>query len=63
VAVLILKPIKPVRIADNLDGFDFDLTTIELASIDALATGQRATPIPRRSPWRASAARRWANRA
>jgi diketogulonate reductase-like aldo/keto reductase len=34
------------RIAENIDVFDFDLTTEELAAIDALDTGRRGGPEP-----------------
>jgi diketogulonate reductase-like aldo/keto reductase len=43
---VIPKSTKPQRIAENLDVFDFDLTTDELAAIDALDTGQRGGPEP-----------------
>ena len=38
------KSTKPSRIAENIDVFDFDLTSDELAAIDALDTGQRGGP-------------------
>ena len=44
---VIPKSTKPARIAENIDVFDFDLTTDELAAIDALDTGQRGGPEPR----------------
>jgi diketogulonate reductase-like aldo/keto reductase len=34
------------RIAENIGVFDFDLTTDELAAIDALDTGRRGGPEP-----------------
>ena len=37
---------KPHRIAENFDVFDFELTADEVASIDALDTGVRAGPDP-----------------
>jgi diketogulonate reductase-like aldo/keto reductase len=43
---VIPKSTKPARIAENIDVFDFDLTTDELAAIDALDTGQRGGPEP-----------------
>jgi diketogulonate reductase-like aldo/keto reductase len=43
---VIPKSTKPARIAENIDVFDFDLTTDELAAIDALETGQRGGPEP-----------------
>jgi diketogulonate reductase-like aldo/keto reductase len=43
---VIPKSTKAYRIAENFDVFDFDLTADELASIDALDTGQRGGPEP-----------------
>jgi 2,5-diketo-D-gluconate reductase A len=40
------KSVRPERIAENFDIFDFDLTADELASIDALDTGVRSGPEP-----------------
>jgi 2,5-diketo-D-gluconate reductase A len=40
------KSVKPHRIAENLDVFDFTLTTDEVASVDALDTGVRGGPDP-----------------
>jgi len=43
---VIPKSTKPGRIAENIDVFDFDLSTDELAAIDALDTGRRGGPEP-----------------
>ncbi len=43
---VIPKSTKAHRIAENFDVFDFDLTSDELASIDALDTGSRGGPEP-----------------
>ncbi len=43
---VIPKSTKPKRIAENIDVFDFDLSTEELAAIYALDTGQRGGPEP-----------------
>jgi diketogulonate reductase-like aldo/keto reductase len=40
------KSVKPHRIAENIDIFDFQLTPDELARIDALDTGVRGGPDP-----------------
>lgn len=44
--LIIPKSIKPHRIAENLDVFDFTLTDDELHAIDALDTGKRGGPEP-----------------
>ena len=40
------KSVKPHRIAENFDIFDFALTPDEVAAIDALDTGIRGGPDP-----------------
>jgi 2,5-diketo-D-gluconate reductase A len=43
---VIPKSVKPTRIAENFDIFDFELTAAEIAAIAALDTGVRGGPEP-----------------
>ena len=43
---MIPKSVKPDRIRQNFDVFDFELSAEEIAAIDALDTGQRGGPDP-----------------
>ncbi len=48
--VVIPKSVRPDRMAQNLDVFDFDLTDDQLAAIDALDAGYAADPNQTASP-------------
>ena len=43
---VIPKSVKPARLVENFDVFDFELTSSELDAIDALDTGVRGGPEP-----------------
>ena len=40
------KSVKPERVAENFDVFDFTLSPAEITAIDALDTGRRGGPDP-----------------
>jgi hypothetical protein len=49
---VIPKSTNPIRIAENIDVFDFELAADEISAIDGLDTGRRGGPDPTQSPLR-----------
>ena len=43
---IVPKSVRPARIAENFDLFDFTLSDADMAAIDALDTGRRGGPDP-----------------
>ena len=43
---IVPKSVRPARIAENFDIFDFALSDADIAAIEALDTGRRGGPDP-----------------